>query len=158
MENGENNIENLANEKSDMGNGEFNKIADEIKSEFENGQTPTKRGRGRPRKNGTGEIARPVAPAGPAPAPVWTAESAGPLVELPFLSAQMITGSGTWKLEPDEKNALAVPAAGILNEYVGAGKYAAIIAFSCALAVVGGKKWGDYKKEIAEKIPPKNEA
>lgn len=117
-----------------------------------------KRGRGRPRKLGLSQPpAEPAGLPGAEPAghigpPLWNAENCRPLGQLPFLVAGVATGWEGWSLDDKEAAALAEPLAAVLNTFVPAGgQYAAIVALSSTLLVVGGMKYKGYREHLAKK-------
>lgn len=156
MENEKNNNEVFENKKPDIVRDEIHNQIDNVVMDYKESQEMPKRKRGRPRKNADEGIpARHDAPV----AALWTAENTRPLAELPFYAGVIATGYDGWKLDDVEAETLSKPLANVMNEYVGAGKYASIIALSTALLVVVSKKYSDYnkyKKENKDDDKPKS--
>jgi hypothetical protein len=115
-----------------------------------------KRGRGRPRGSGTVRLQPPGAVGSPAlgsqsataiSPTLWTSENCKPIGKLPFLVAGIATGFDGFALDDKEADAIADPLAAVLTALVpSGGKYAAILALSSTLFVIGGMKAKNYRE------------
>lgn len=128
---------------------------------------PEKNKGGRPRRDGLvpgsaeAKLADERAAQGLPAVQLFTPESVVPIVRLPFLAAQALTHSDTWKLDGDQEKVLCDTGSAALN--VAAPnvnpKWAALTAFSVAVLAVVGEKWVRYAAEKKEKaIKEKKEA